>query len=128
MSEEDSTAIPPSRVPSGFQFREPWCACSLIELQQELERELSVGSCLFGVTACTVARRKDCDDVLFELFGDHAPGEFAKVHLVWSGKYPRITVYPTFQHWVSECMQPEADEWETVEKHCDDYNKSRSAI
>ena len=43
-----------------------------------------------GATSSTksqrVARRQDCDDVLFELFGPESQGEFAVVHLVWNGQ------------------------------------------
>ena len=82
--------------------------------------------------ARTVARRRDCDDVLFELFGPDAPGEFAVVHLAWAGRertarFPRTAVYATFQHWVGECMDPQANEWEAIERDCEEYTKSQNA-
>ena len=132
MSDTDSTPVTPSRVPSGFQFRIPWLADAANTSHEELARECSAEHCLFGVTARAVALRQDCDDVLFELFGARAPGEFAVVHLAFAGRertgqFPSTRVFPTFQDWVAQCMQPEADEWEETERFCDEYTESRNA-
>ena len=129
MSDTDSTLVTPSRVPSGFTYRIPWHPSTSDNSHEELARECSEEHCLFGVTARAVAHRQDCDDVLFELFGTRAPGEFAVVHLAFAGRertgqFPSTTIFPTFQLWVAECMQPEANEWEESERFCDEYNKS----
>jgi len=58
--------------------------------------------------------------VLFELSGPKAPGEFAVVHLAYSGRertgrFPETTLFPTFDDWVVRCMTPEADDWQLTE-------------
>lgn len=66
--------------------------------QQELHRELAASHPLFGAEAVAVARRIDCDDVLFKL----ADGKYAVVHLTWSGKKESNSDYPAtriFDHW-----------------------------
>jgi hypothetical protein len=111
---------PTSRVPEGFQFRIPWHSTEQ-SLHDELSRELSHQHQLYGVTARTVARRQDNDDVLFELFGGDAPSEFAVVHLTWSGhpdqfpSFPSTELYLTFAQWVAHCMTPDADDWNLTE-------------
>jgi len=118
MNAGDSTPVTPSRVPGGFTYRAPWHASPPGHWHDELARECSEQHCLFGVTARVVARRQDCDDFLFELFGSRAPGEFAVVHLVFGSRresnpaFPGATVFSTFQDWVVRCMQPEADDWD----------------
>jgi hypothetical protein len=121
-----------TRIPSGFKFRSPWNARAPNLLHEELARECCGEHCLFGVTARAVAGRQDCDDVLFELFGPRAPGEFAVVHLAWSGRecagqFPSTSVFRTFQHWAIERMGPEADEWEETKRSYENYDKGRNA-
>jgi hypothetical protein len=121
MSDTNSTPDSPSRVPNGFAYRVPWHATTPGDLHEELARECCEEHCLFGVTARVVAHRQDCDDFLFELFGARAPGEFAVVHLVFGGRretnpnWPETRVFPTFQAWVTHCMQPDADDWDLTE-------------
>ena len=65
---------------------------------QELHRELAASHPLFGLAAESVARRIDCDDVLFKL----ADGKYAVVHLTWSGKKENNSDYPAtriFDQW-----------------------------
>ena len=94
MSDTDSTPITPSRVPSGFAYRVPWHATAPDNLHEELAKECCEEHILFGVTARVVAHRQDCDDFLFELFGAHAPGEFAVVHLVFGGRRESNPIWP----------------------------------
>lgn len=115
-----TTPIDPSRVPRDFQFRVPWRHQIDNAAQLELAKECSSEHCLFGITARAVACRQDCDDVLFELFGVSTPGEFAVVHLAYSGRertgrFPSTTIFPTFQDWVARCMTPDSDEWQLTE-------------
>lgn len=116
----DFGRTPDSRVPDGFQFRVPWHRTDQ-SLHDELRRELSPQHQLYGVTARAVARRQDNDDVLFELFGNGAPADFAVVHLTWSAQpdqfpsFPSTELYPTFAQWVADCMTLEADDWDLTE-------------
>ena len=70
-------------------------------LTAELALELPTGHMLDGTALTAVARRTDCDDVLFEL----SDGRFALVHLTWSGSretdpaWPGTTVYDSLDHW-----------------------------
>jgi hypothetical protein len=110
-----------SAVPDGFQFRVPWHPGDQPLLHEELHRELSSKHQLFGVQARAIAVRQDNDDVLFELSGNAAPAAFAVVHLTWSGHpdqfptFPGTHLYPTFADWVTNCMAPEAEDWEPSE-------------
>ena len=81
---------------------EPWSALESdgADLVAELKRELSPQHALFGRDAVAIARRKDCDDVLFRLDN----GSVAIVHLTWSGKQDQ---YPKFP-------------WTTIHKTIDD--------
>jgi hypothetical protein len=68
MSVYNSTGTPSTRVPTGFEFRVPWYAEDFgSRLHEELRCECSKGHILFRVAARAVARRRDCDDVFFEL-------------------------------------------------------------
>ena len=109
-----------SSTPQGFQFRVPWHPTDQ-PLHVELAREVSKRHQLFGIEARSVARRQDCDDVLFELFGNDAPAGFAVVRLTWSGRpdqfptFPSTDLYATFADWVTNRMVPDAEEWELAE-------------
>jgi hypothetical protein len=61
-------------------------------LLSELRRELVAPHPLFGLPAVPIARRQDCDDVLFR-FG-HSPERYAVVHLTWIGKPERAPQFP----------------------------------
>lgn len=64
---------------------------------KELYAELCERHNLFGIQARPVARRQDCDDVLFELLD--GSGRFAVVHLTYAQhpetnqQWPGTTVY-----------------------------------
>jgi hypothetical protein len=61
-------------------------------LAQNLAAELGPQHVLAGVTAIGVARRQDCDDVLFRLEGHRCA--YALVHLTWrnwrQGSNPKL--------------------------------------
>lgn len=76
-----------SRPQIPFQLLEPWIAMKKDDsscLEKELWRELRTDHPLAGCRNKAVARRVDCDDVLFET--DCGQGLLAVVHLTWSGK------------------------------------------
>jgi hypothetical protein len=63
---------------------------------------------LFGSAVEAVARRQDCDDVLFR-----TDAGFAVVHLVWSGHqeapgFPRTELYESWSHFVERRMAKDA--------------------
>ena len=77
-------------------------------MERELIRELSAGHPLYGVPVRTLARRQDCDDVLFAL--SDGSGRVAVVHLTWTQSrpeqfpYPWTMLYPDLKTWVAESM------------------------
>ena len=69
------------------EFLEPWWqpdAADLAAIDAELARELefNLHHPLHGVKCRAIARRTDCDDVLFKLEGHDS--RLAVVHLTWS--------------------------------------------
>jgi hypothetical protein len=80
-------------------------------LLADLRRELVSSHPLFGLPAVAVARRQDCDDVLFQV--GVPPYKYAVVHLTWSGKaeqapdYPWTTIFDSFNQF-TEMMKQDA--------------------
>ncbi len=57
------------------------------------------GHLLFGENVSAIAKRRDCDDVLFELVEE---GKFAVVHLTWKMKKEANAAFPytkVFENW-----------------------------
>jgi hypothetical protein len=79
-------------------------------LESELRRELSPDHLLGGRAFLAVARRQDCDDVLFQVEGVG----FAVVHLTWSGRvdprWPRTEIYGSLDDWIERRMKPDHEE------------------
>lgn len=84
-------------------FTEPWSGISeypeghQAALEKELERELSGGHILFGLSSSVIAKREDRDDILIQ----NELGYFV-VHLTWSGKaesdnYPISDLFATLE-------------------------------
>lgn len=83
-----------------IEFLMPWVQIKDLNgyLEEELKRELHEQHILFGKTVKEIARRQDCDDVLFKLDNE----EYAVVHLTFSGKKENSKDYPDtqiFKHW-----------------------------
>lgn len=80
-------------------------------MERELSRELSAGHPLYGVPVCTLARRQDCDDVLFAL--NDGTGRVAAVHLTWTQTvpepppWPRTVLYSDLHAWLADEMRPD---------------------
>lgn len=73
-------------------------------LERELSQEISPGHVLFGLSARAVARREDCDDVLFAVAGS---SQVAEVHLVYSSEesrsdWPLTVLYRDLSEWQKE--------------------------
>jgi hypothetical protein len=91
-------------------YLEPWiCVVDEAELfTLELKREISPQHPLFEIKAHAIARRIDCDDVLFEIESNET--QLAVVHLTWSGKredepiWPSTKFYRDSEEWINSCM------------------------
>lgn len=100
-----------------FPLLEPWEIISAHEemISAELKKEVREDGLLFGKEASPIARRKDCDDILFEIEGMNE--QFAVVHLTWSGKkdahpgFPSTTLYSNLENWRQECMLPDHEDY-----------------
>ena len=84
-------------------------------MEQELRRELSAGHPLFGLSVRTLARRQDCDDVLFAV--EDGTGRVAVVHLTWTHSlperppWPGTAVFPSLAEWAADGMRTHAEEF-----------------
>ena len=97
-------------VPVDFEWPDPWepVTYSGEILVGELRRELPAGHALSGVPVVAVARRTNCDDVLFATADPSKP--IAVVHLTWSGRaelgprLPPTMLYEGWQDWIERCV------------------------
>jgi len=104
--------VTPAQIATSFHWLRPWQGVGdLGELiDTELTKELSGRHSLHGVPVHAIAKRRDCDDVLFMIEGDK---RLAVVHLTWSGKtesnkkFPLTDMYYGWQDWVDRCLLPE---------------------
>lgn len=97
-----------------MNFLEPWFeVTNPDDASDELKRETCPGHPLYGVSVKVVARRQDCDDVLFRL-GDSS-GRYAVVHLSYQKekdpRWPECHLYRDFEDWVENCMKPDDSDW-----------------
>jgi hypothetical protein len=86
-------------------------------MERELRRELAAGHPLFGLPARALARRRDCDGVLFAV--EDGSGRVAVVHLTWTPspderpRWPSTAVSPSLAVWAAEGMRVDAEEFGT---------------
>ena len=106
-----STSAPTEILePWGFVLKED--AAGLVA---ELKKEMRRAHVLSGAMVEAVARRCDCDDVLFKT--DSKKGLFAVVHLTWSGKpdqfsdWPHTVFYQSWEEWTQEDMRPAHEDY-----------------
>jgi hypothetical protein len=82
-------------------------------LVRELEKELPPQHVLRGVSVVPVARRIDCDDVLFATTDPLKP--LAVVHLTYSTEtdpnWPHTTLYASWSDWIERCLLPDSEEY-----------------
>jgi hypothetical protein len=96
-----------------FAFMQPWepVRDDGHNLDQELRKEIVSGHPLYARLVRAVARRTDCNDVLFET--DSAEYRYSVVHLTWTGEleqnpiYPYTQFYPAWEEWVESRMKPD---------------------
>jgi len=73
----------------------PWHAEQSLQATVELAREVGPGHLLWQVPVRVLARRQDCDDVLFAL--EDGTGRVAVVHLTWQiehdPRWPSIELF-----------------------------------
>lgn len=73
-------------------------------LEKELKREVSKGHPLYKKNVIAIARKEDCDDVLF-VVKDNIE-KVAKVHLTWTNKniegFPKTKIYESIEEWIKE--------------------------
>ncbi len=104
----------------GVEWLVPWHPVAdnpadVASMELQLGRELAANHPLFGLPVRTLARRQDCDDVLFAI--EDGTGRVAVVHLTWTGSppecppYPWTVVYSSFEAWVAGGMQTDAAEF-----------------
>jgi hypothetical protein len=94
-----------------MEFLEPWLAVTseALPLQRELSAELGPRHPLRGRDMRAVARRQDCDDVLF-VTGDEPP-VVAVVRLTYGNRpeldprWPGTTFFESMQDWVERRMR-----------------------
>ena len=94
-----------------FELLEPWQAIAeeqRVPLEDELAREVSADHLLAGKSVRAVARRQDCDDVLFEVSGIG----YVVVHLTWSQRretsshWPKTETFESLVAWIERRMKP----------------------
>jgi hypothetical protein len=102
-------------VPPDLEWLEPWQRLESRDdsFVRELERELPPQHVLRGATVVAVARRIDCDDVLFATTDPMKP--LAVVHLTWSIEtnptWPHTTLYLSWSEWTERCLLPDSQEY-----------------
>jgi hypothetical protein len=103
-----------------MEWRVPWYsvvddAAQVAGMSLQLSRELARGHPLFGLPVKTLARRQDCDDVLFAI--EDGSGRVAVVHLTWTRSPPErppcpwTVLYPTMAAWAAKGMRADAEEF-----------------
>ena len=102
------------------KWLEPWCPFEESQeikasISEELRRELGKDHVMSGVSCSPVARRRDCDDTLFELLD--GTGRFAVVHLTFSGRieensrFPETEVYRDWNQFEEKRMKLDHRGW-----------------
>jgi hypothetical protein len=95
------------KPPEDFQWPPRWRPIAdeavAAGLLAELRREVSATHCLFGRAIEAIARRADCDDVLFTTDMHDRP--LAVVHLTWRSSaepnptWPHTEMFATWNDW-----------------------------
>jgi hypothetical protein len=87
-------------------------------LSEELRREVCPGHLLCNAQVRAIARRVDCDDVLFEVAG--LAFSLAVVHLTWKqeqdAQWPWAEPYADWDDFMARRHDPDVDEWKTLLK------------
>lgn len=100
-----------------MEFLEPWFAVTsdALQLQNELTAELGKRHPLKGRDMRAVARRQDCDDVLFVSVDE--PHVVAVVHLTYANRpeldprWPGTTFFESMQDWIERGMKADHEDF-----------------
>ena len=107
---------------TGAIFKPPWHATGLGQaekLAEELNREVSSSHVLAGCRVVAVAKRQDCDDVLFRIEGRSQ--RYAVVHLTYRGKretspeWPGTILFDSLDEFLEKRMGPDSLDFEPGE-------------
>ncbi len=98
-----------------MNYLEPWEKYHESDsyLVKELRREVCNKHILFSVDAQAIARRCDCDDVLFKL--SNFTHQYAVVHLTYSREsdstFPITELYVDLEDWIKNRMIPDNQDY-----------------
>jgi hypothetical protein len=98
---------------SDVEWLKPWYSVAdepaqVAGMAQELLREVGVGHPLHDLPVRTLARRQDCDDVLFAI--EDGTQRVAVVHLTWTYSppekppWPGTAIYSSLGDWIERGM------------------------
>ncbi len=99
-----------------MEWLEPWRPVAGEEatgLERVLRREVGRDHALHGLPVRALARRDDCDDVLFAI--EDGTGRVVDVHLTWThdpperAPWPITIVFSSVEVWRRDRMQPGHD-------------------
>jgi hypothetical protein len=104
----------PTAEEAALQWRKPWeLAGDDGEAAAELRRECPPGHALYNVCVALVARRCDCDDVLFRLCDGSA--RYAAVHLSFAiekdPRWPSTELFNSLADFATERLLPDVTDW-----------------
>ena len=96
-----------------MQLLDPWMPIgNAATFENELRKEVPSGHVLEGVKVVALAKRGDCDDVLFRILD--GTDRVAVVHLTWSKnvspEWPLTQFYADVQAWSTTRMASDAKE------------------
>ena len=113
----DRTMWMGDREPAGeieLELLDPWGATTnAADAEAELQREVGAGYTLFGRPLRAVARRADCDDVLFV-----STELVCVVHLTWrraqepDPRWPSTEVFASVADFVARRMRPDHEDFD----------------
>lgn len=94
-----------------IEFLAPWYADNNDVLVSELKREAVKGHELHDVRVKALAKRRDTDDVLFEL--QDGTSRVAVVHLTWKTEtntaWPRVSMFQSISSWLETMADDHAE-------------------
>jgi hypothetical protein len=107
-------------MPMSISWLAPWAPIERAEERGALEAELRLELCaahpLSRLSAVALARRRDRDDVLYEI----DQGRVAEVHLTWrqgrepDARWPETTIYESASTWAEHRMRPHHEEFKSA--------------